>query len=101
MRDDIKYILKNYSISQPSEKCFTFWKEKSSSGNRIWKVLSNIAESYLTPYPTTTDVERLFSTAGDIITNERNKLNPANAKKILFLEKIFPKLNLNIDSKIT
>ena len=54
-------------------------------------MLSNIAESYLTPYPTTTDVERLFSTAGDIITNERNKLNPANAEKILFLRENLPK----------
>ena len=55
-------------------------------------MLSNIAESYLTPYPTTTDVERLFSTAGDIITNERNKLNPANAEKILFLRENLPKI---------
>ena len=49
-----------------------------------------LAESYLTPHPTTTDVERLFSTAGDIITNERNKLNPA--EKILFLRENLPKI---------
>ena len=48
-------------------------------------------QSYLTPHPTTTDVERLFSTAGDIITNERNKFkNPA--EKILFLRENLPKI---------
>ena len=84
--------MKSYSISQPSEKCFSFWKEKSSCENKVYEVLSNLAEYYLTPHPTTTDVERLFSTAGDIITNERNRLNPATAEKILFLRENLPKI---------
>ena len=59
MKQEIKDVLKNYSISQPSEKCFSFWKEKSFCGNRVYQVLSNLAESYLTPHPTTTDVESI------------------------------------------
>ena len=39
------------------------------------------------------DVERLFSTAGDIITNERNRLLPKNAAKVLFLRENLPRVN--------
>ena len=38
-------------------------------------------------------VERLFSTAGDIVTNERNQLKPENAEKLLFLRENLPKVN--------
>ena len=36
------------------------------------------------------DVERLFSTAGDILTVERNRLNPETAQKVLFLRENLP-----------
>ena len=49
------------------------------------RLASKLAEYYLTPPATSVDVECLFSTAGDILTQERNKLNPQNAAKILFL----------------
>ena len=55
--------------------------------------MTKMAEIYLTPPPTTTDVERLFSTAGDIITNERNRLLPATAERVLFLRENLPRIN--------
>ena len=43
------------------------------------------------------DVERLFSTAGDIFTNEKNRLLPENGEKILFCRENFPLLKLQYD----
>ena len=59
---------------------------------KVNKLVFLLAEYYITPHPTTTDVERLFSTARDIITNERSKLNPGTAEKILFLRENLPKI---------
>ena len=55
--------------------------------------MAKLAEIYLTPPPTSTDVERIFSTAGDIITNERNRLLPATAEMLLFLRENLPRIN--------
>ena len=49
------------------------------------------------------DVGRLFSTAdvettaGDIFTNEKNRLLPENGEKILFCRENFPLLKLQYD----
>ena len=67
-----------------------FWKKKSESHNTIEKNLSKIAVDYLTPPPTSVSVERLFSTAGDIVTPERNRFLPENAEKVLFLRENLP-----------
>ena len=58
----------------------------------VERAAANLAEYYLTPPATSVelDVERLFSTAGDILSNERNKLKPENASKILFLKENLP-----------
>ncbi len=79
---DFQWIKKVFTVLELFKDATTvlsFWKEKSSCGNKVYEVLSNLAS-----HPTTTDVERLFSTAGDIITNERNRLNPATVEKIKF-----------------
>ena len=57
-------------------------------GRDIW-----IAIEYLTPPPTSVDVERLFSIAGQIVSDKRNKLNPINAEKILFLRENLCRVN--------
>ena len=44
-------------------------------------------------YAFLSDVERLFSKAGDILTNDRNRLNPENAEKILFCKENMPHVN--------
>ena len=38
---------------------FQFWKEYSKNGNKTQKCLARLARIYLTPAPTSTDVERL------------------------------------------
>ena len=66
-----------------------FWRHKSLSLKPIDREIAKLAQFYLTPPPTSVDVERLFSTAGDILTNERSTLNPENAEKILFCRENF------------
>ena len=52
-----------------------------------------MAVTYLTPPPTSVDVERLFSIAAQIASDKRNRLNPANAEIILFLRENLPRVN--------
>ena len=59
---------------------------------------SKVAELYLSPPATSVDVERLFSTAGDIRTQERNSLLPENAAKLLFLKENLPRIGFNYES---
>ena len=61
------------------------------------RYLSQVAEIYLTPPATSADVERLFSTAGDIFTNEQNRLLPENGEKKLFCRENYPLLKLQYD----
>ena len=71
-----------------------YWKvfdERNKS--KVEEALLKVVLKYLTPPPTSTDVERLFSTAGDILTNERNRLLPANLEKLLFLRENLPNVN--------
>ena len=55
--------------------------------------MSVLAEQYLCPASTTVVVERLFSTAEDIVTNEKNQLNSENAEKLLILRENLQKVN--------
>ena len=94
MLNEIKDTVQEYyeGKSELSDPCFDFWKEKSVSSNRVWRAMSELAQHYLTPSATSVAVERLFSTAGDILSDERNRLLPANAEKLLFLRENIPKI---------
>ena len=59
-----------------------FWKKNASS--KIELALVKVPKKYLLPPPTSTDVKRLPSTAGDILSNEINRLLPKNLEKPLF-----------------
>lgn len=48
--------------------------------------LSPLAEKFLAPPPTSVPSERLFSTAGDIISDHRSRLLPENAETLIFLK---------------
>ncbi len=89
-----KEVLNDYLDSQISSDCLDFWKnyEQNSSGE-VKLALAKIAKKFLTPPPTSTDVERLFSSAGDILTNERNRLLPENLEKLLFCRENLPIIN--------
>ena len=82
---EVHQFIEEYANSQTQYATLWFWKKMSSSMKPVERAAANLAEYYLTPPATSVDVERLFSTAGDILSNERNKLKPENASKILFL----------------
>ena len=85
----------NSKVVETEEEALEFWKSKASSMKSIDKMAAKLAEYYLTPPATSVDVERLFSTAGDIRTQERNRLLPENAGKILFLKENLPRVNFD------
>ena len=90
-KDEIGRFLDDYSnLSIVKGNPFDFWREKSNSSKVLDRLASDLAAKYLTPPPTSVDVERLFSTAGDILTTERNRLCPETAEKILFLKENLP-----------
>jgi hypothetical protein len=66
-RAQAEKLLQEYLDAPPSTSCLSFWKDYAESGNLLKLKLSEIALFYLTPPPTSTDVEHLFSTAGDIL----------------------------------
>ena len=89
VRNEIRDWLDQYSNSNTENDVIQFWRHKSLSLKPIDRDIAKLAQFYLTPPPTSVDVERLFSTAGDILTNERSTLNPENAEKILFCRENF------------
>ena len=76
-----------------NETQFQFWKRYSCSTNIVERSLAEIAKQYLTPPPTSVDVERLFSSAANILTKKRNHLNPENLEKLVFCRQNLPKVN--------
>ena len=72
-----KKAIDNYlglPLSDPEENgedTFKFWRNYSVTANKAQKALCHLARLYLTPPPTSTDVERLFSTAGGEL-NQKN-----------------------------
>ena len=66
---------------------------KVHQATKFGQLCQKLAEQYWSPASTTVVVERLFSTAGDIVTNERNQLKSENAEKLLFLHENLPKVN--------
>ena len=85
-----KYLSEPVIVSSPLQ----YWKEyEHSSKSDIEKGLVSLAKKYLTPPPTSTDVERLFSTAGNILSPERNCLRPHNVEKLLFCRENLPLVN--------
>ena len=87
-------------LSAPVEEslCLEFWKEfeNGAAEDPVKLALARLAKKYLTPPPTSTDVERLFSVAGNILTDERNPLLPENLDKLLFLKENIFNLNFKL-----
>ena len=84
-------VLSEFLNSPMASQCLEFWKKfEKNSTCKVKLALTKVAKKYLTPPPTSTDVERLFSTAGDILSNERNRLLPENLEKLLFCRENLP-----------
>lgn len=64
-----------------------WWKGKKSQ----YPILFKLAKSYLAVQATSAASERLFSTAGSILTKKRNRLNSELLDKLLFLNKTLNK----------
>ena len=92
--NEIKDVFQRYK-NAPIEKNdgLSYWKTMSMSENAIEKHLSKIAKYYMTPPPTSVDVERLFSIAGAILNQKRNRVIPENAEKLLFVRENLPRVN--------
>lgn len=92
-------VLYSY-LSAPIEevRCLDYWKdyESNANGDQIRLSLVKLAKKYLTPPPTSTDVERLFSVAGLILTNKRATLLPENVDKLLFVKENLRNLNFEL-----
>ena len=63
-----------------------YWKQKKL----VWLPLAHMACKYLLIPPSSAASECLFSTAADIISQERNRLLPERAEMLLFLKKNLP-----------
>ena len=59
-----------------------FWK---NSGLRF-PLLQQLAKRYLSVPATSAPIERVFSTAGKILKQDRNRLLPQNFERLLFLK---------------
>lgn len=63
------------------ENPLNWWKTRTA----IYPHLAKLAKKYLCIIATSVASERIFSTAGQVITDRRNRLKGENVKKILFL----------------
>ena len=93
MFQDIELAIQNYCDQEcrgDDVNPLQYWQMASKSPDIIQKKIADFASYYLTPPPTSVDVERLFSTAGDLLNNERNRYIPENAEKMLFCHENLP-----------
>ena len=63
-----------------------YWQSKKA----IWPCLAHLACKYLCIPPSSAASERLFSSASDIISAERNRILPEKAEMLLFIKKNLP-----------
>ena len=71
-----------------------YWKQKKV----VWLPLADLASKYLSIPPSSAASERLFSSAADVISQERNRLLPEKAEMLLFLKKNMLFLDSNTNS---
>ena len=82
---DVEQYLREPLIRFHRANSYLWWKENQ---HRFFQ-LSQLARRYLAPPPTSVASERLFSTAGDIYDEKRNRLAPERAEMLLFIKKNF------------
>ena len=66
-----------------SESSLQWWKDR----NAVYPLLSKVAEAFLSIPATSVPSERVFSTAGDIVSAQRSSLLPENVDSLIFLKK--------------
>ena len=87
------YFLKFYTRLCRYYKDF----QNSSNGCKVKEAFLRVARKFLTPPPTSTNVERLFSYAGLIADEKRGRLQPERLEKILFLRENLAMLGFKLE----
>ena len=67
----------------------TYWKEKKP----LWPCLVDLACKYLSILPSSVASERLFSSAANVLSPERNRMLPEKAEMLLFPKIIYQLLD--------
>ena len=84
-----KYELED-ALSLDSKEPLLWWKEHELN----YKFLSILAKQFLCITSTSVPSERLFSSAGNLLSERRSRLSPENVEKLLFLYKNNKLLNI-------
>jgi len=90
----LKFIVINFKIGNIDSNSFdilNWWNLHSFD----FPILAKIARDYLSIQASSSPSERLFSQAGDIITDDRNRLCPETARALICLKS----WNLYFDNK--
>ena len=93
----VESVIESYLTSKLSNNNLAFWAKYSAEGKdcKIKTALSNVAKRYLTPHLTSTNVERLFSTASNV--GDGRNLNTENLEKLVFLKENLKLRNFALD----
>ena len=87
-----------------AEPLIPFYRANSYScwaENRVWfPLLAKLAQRYLSAPPTSVPTERLFSGAGDVYDEKRNRLAPERAEMLLFIKSNLPLIGGNYQYRL-
>ena len=77
-------ILSFYATSplEKMDKSISFYWKNMAQGDKHEKAFSEVAKKWLTPPPSSVDVERLFSTAGNVTPDKRKAILPLTVLKV-------------------
>jgi len=67
------------------ESCYSWW----ANNRHRFPYLVKVARQYLCAPPTSVGSERLFSGAGDVLDDKRNRVAPEKAEMLLFIKNNF------------
>ena len=85
LEEDVEAEVRKFFLRDPiqrSEDPIVWWFTK---GNLLYPRLFLLATKYLIAQGTSVPSERLFSSAGQVITERRNRLTEENAEKLIIL----------------
>src|SRR5678816_2395036 len=83
---DVVQMIENYHQEKRLDT-ISWWKVKQN----VYPRLSKLARKYLACPPTSVPSERVFSNAGLIYDEKRNRLSAGKAEKLMFLKHNIPK----------
>ena len=94
----VEKVLEEYFNDKLEDNNLNMWRkyEEGAKDNRVKKALCNLARVWLTPPPTSTQTERLFSVAGNIVDG-KPRLLPETLEKLLFLRENLIMQNIGLN----